>query len=88
LRELRTCGLHACLRLPRGRARRVEIAGGNQLLRAQLLGAAQLGGRVLDLHGSAFNIRLEALHRGLGLLDLRLEQRRLEPREHLPLPHP
>ena len=43
--------------------------------------------RILDLHGRALGVGLQPLHRRLGLLDLGLEQRRLEPRDHLALPH-
>jgi hypothetical protein len=85
---LRLGRFHLRLGLVGGRHGRLEIRSRDELFRAQLLGAAQLGLRIVDVHAGALGIGLQLRHRGLGLIDLRLEERRLEGRDHLAAPHP
>ena len=71
---------------------RVELACGEQLLRRQFLGARVLLLRVGQLHTRAIQLAARlgqvgaGLHEvGLHLIELRVEQRRVEPRDDLAL---
>ena len=92
-RAARACAICACADLNAASAcavadaRRLELAGRQQLLAAQRLGAALLDLGVLERDPRPLGVGLQLHQVGPRLVDLGLEQRRLQPGDHLPLLH-
>ena len=63
--------------------RRFQLGLGDQFLRRELLGARELRSRVIERHAEALEIGFRPDQVGAGLLNLRLDERRIEAREHL-----
>ena len=70
-----------------GHFRRLELGPRQQALVEQGLRPFELLLRVGEGHSQAIEIRVGPDDVGALLLDVRLEQRRVEPRDHLPLLH-
>jgi hypothetical protein len=83
--RLRRLGLR--FRLVGRRFGGVEVGGREQLFLAQFSSAAQLGLRIGDVDGGALGVGLQLGNGGLGLVDLCLEERRVEHGDDLPTPH-
>ena len=74
------------LGLPHRGLRGFEIGRGNELRLQELVRPLQLQLRVFEGDARALDVGLQPGHGRFGLIDLRLQQRRIEPRDDLALP--